>query len=200
MHSSVPTLASAPRFSALHSFHRTLTGRIVCGLAATLVVALAAHVSFPLWFTPVPLTLQPLAVLGVGLALGPVDGPAAMLAYLLEGAAGLPVFSPAGPGGLLQLVGPTGGFLMAYPLVAFVAGLLSRRLRGATPAFVAALLACTAATVVLFAAGATWFHHITSLSVAATLRSTVYPFLPGEAVKLLAAAGTYSALIRRSSY
>src|ERR1700749_5039108 len=95
-------------------FTRSIPGKIVLGLAATLVVAAAAHISIPLWFTPVPLTLQPLAVLGVGLAFGPVGGFAVMLAYLAEGACGLPVFSPAGPGGIAQIIGPSGGFLMAY--------------------------------------------------------------------------------------
>ena len=106
------------RASNLANLATTLPGRVVVGVAATVVVAAAAHVAIPLPFTPVPLTLQPLAVLGVGLALGPVDGFLAMLAYLAEGAMGLPVFSPTGLGGVAQLLGPTGGFLMAYPLVA----------------------------------------------------------------------------------
>jgi biotin transport system substrate-specific component len=116
------TATTTSRFATLPGFAASIPGRILAGLAATAVVAAAAHVAIPLPFTPVPLTLQPLAVLGVGLALGPVDGLLAMLAYLAEGAAGLPVFSPTGMGGLAQLVGPTGGFLMAYPLVAAIAG------------------------------------------------------------------------------
>ena len=86
-------------------------------------MAAAAHVSVPLWFTPVPLTLQPLAVLAVGLALGPVDAAIAMLAYLAEGAQQVCRCSArVGLGGVAQIVGPTGGFLMSYPLVAALAG------------------------------------------------------------------------------
>src|SRR5436309_11932974 len=89
-------------------------------IGASLVVALCARVTVPLPFTPVPLTLQNLGVLLVGLLLGSRRGFAALALYLVEGASGLPVFNPAGLGGVAQILGPTGGFLMAYPLVAFV--------------------------------------------------------------------------------
>lgn len=177
----------------------TLARKIFLALAATAVVALAAHVSVPLPFTPVPLTLQPLAVLGVGLALGPVEGFLSMLAYLAEGAAGLPVFSPTGMGGVAQLLGPTGGFLMAYPCVAAIAGALARRLprvRGGR--FVPAFLACSVATIFLFFAGAGWFHLFTHLSLRATWTAAVLPFLPGELIKVALAAGAYGTL-RRSA-
>ncbi len=167
--------------------------RVAAGVAATLAVALAAHVAFPLPFTPVPFTLQPLAVLVVGLLLGPVDGALALLAYLAEGAAGLPVFSPTGPGGLLQLLGPTGGFLMAYPAVAFVTGSISRRLVHRAGHYVAAAVACTAATLLLFASGAAWLSHFQPSSAHALWMAAVAPFLPGEAVKILIAAGIYRA-------
>lgn len=168
--------------------------RILQALCVTLVVALAARVAFPLPFTPVPFTLQPLAVLGVGLALGPLDGCLAMLAYLAEGAAGLPVFSPTGSGGIAQLFGATGGFLMAYPVVAFLAGGITRRLQTVTASFAAALLGCTAAVLVLFACGASWLAHYTHLSPEQALVGAVLPFLPGETIKIFAAAGTYRAL------
>jgi len=89
---------------------------------ASVFVALCAQVTVPLPFTPVPLTLQNFGVLVVGLTLGARRGFAALLLYLAEGAMGMPVFNPTGPGGVLQLFGPTGGFLMAYPLVAAIAG------------------------------------------------------------------------------
>ena len=92
-------------------------------MTASLFVALCARVTVPLPFTPVPLTLQNFGVLAVGLLLGSRRGFAALALYLVEGAFGLPVFSPAILGsGITHLLGPTGGFLMAYPLVAFVAG------------------------------------------------------------------------------
>jgi biotin transport system substrate-specific component len=189
-------IANTSRAASFSSFAKTIPGRILIGLAATVVVAAAAHVAIPLPFTPVPLTLQPLAVLGVGLALGPVAGFLTMLAYLAEGAVGLPVFSPTGPGGLLQLFGPTGGFLMAYPLVAAIAGGLTRTLKSRAARFVAAFVSCNVAMAVLFISGAAWLMHLGHLSVHATWIAAVAPFLPGEFVKVLIAAGIYSALVR----
>src|SRR5438309_10027386 len=96
-------------------------------VGASLFLALCAHVTVPLPFTPVPLTLQNCGVLIVGLLLGSRRGFAALVLYLAEGAMGLPVFNPTGPGGIAQLLGPTGGFLMAYPFVAGLAGFVMER-------------------------------------------------------------------------
>lgn len=178
------------------AFSSTIPGKVTLGIAATVGIALAAHVSFPLPFTPVPFTLQPLAVLLVGLAFGPVGGMLTLLAYLAEGACGLPVFAP-GPGGVAQLFfGPTSGYLLAYPLVAAVAGGLSRLLARRLSLYLAAAIACTVATVALFIGGAAWFTTLTHLPLRAVWIESVAPFLPGEAVKILAAAGIYSALRR----
>lgn len=171
----------------------SLPKRFAVGFAATLVVAAAAHVSFPLPFTPVPFTLQPLAVLGVGLFLGPVEGALTMLAYLAEGAAGLPVFSPVGPGGLAQLLGPTGGFLLAYPLVALLSGSF-RRFSAKLGPFITALAGCLLATCVLFLSGAAWLAHLTHMGTHAVWIAAVAPFLPGEAVKAVIASGAYQTL------
>lgn len=181
--------------SQARAFSATIAGRLTLGLAATLVIALAAHIAFPLPFTPVPFTLQPLAVLGVGLAFGPVGGFLTLLAYLAEGASGLPVFSPAGPGGMAQLFfGPTSGYLLAYPLVAAIAGGLPRLLERRLSLFVSAAIGCAVAVTVLFLAGASWFMAFTHLPLRAVWIASVAPFLPGEAVKVLAAAGIYSTL------
>jgi biotin transport system substrate-specific component len=188
--------ANSSRAASLSGVAATIPGRILIGLAATAIVAAAAHVAIPLPFTPVPLTLQPLAVLGVGLALGPVAGFLTMLAYLAEGAIGLPVFSPAGLGGLAQLLGPTGGFLMAYPLVAAIAGGLTRGLTSRTPRFLAAFVAGNLAMALLFVSGASWLMHLAHLSFHATWISAIAPFLPGEFVKVIVAAGIYSTLAR----
>src|ERR1700683_2515854 len=91
-------------------------------VGGSLLVALCAHITIPLPGTPVPLTVQNFGVLLVGLALGGRRGFAALALYLAEGLVGMPVFSPTGPGGLAQLLGPTGGFLLAYPLVAGIVG------------------------------------------------------------------------------
>lgn len=179
-------------------FRRTLAGRVIVGLAATLVVAMASRVSIALPFTPVPLTLQPLAVLGVGLMLGPVDGFFAMLAYLVEGASGLPVFSPHGPGGVAQVLSMSGGFLMIYPLVAFVAGALTRLSEKVMPRFAAALLGCTASVLVLFAAGAGWQIVGWHQSARHAFALAIAPFFLSEAARVVIAAGLYSSFHRRA--
>lgn len=178
------------------AFSSTIPGKVTLGIAATVGIALAAHVSFPLPFTPVPFTLQPLAVLLVGLVFGPVGGLLTLLAYLAEGACGLPVFAP-GSGGVAQLFfGPTSGYLLAYPLVAAIAGGLSRLLARRLSMYVAAAIACTVATIALFICGAAWFVAFTHLPLRAVWIETVAPFLPGNAVEILAVAGIYSAFRR----
>src|SRR5215472_7835088 len=97
---------------------------VVC---ASAVIAVCARLVLPLPFTPVPLTLANFGVLLVGLTLGSKRGFAAAALYLAWGAMGLPVFSPVGVGGIAQLFGPTGGYLLAYPVVAFVAGWIAER-------------------------------------------------------------------------
>src|SRR5688572_25573601 len=88
---------------------------------AGFVVALAAsaQIAIPIPGTPVPVTLQPLVVVLSGMMLGPVYGAASMLTYLVLGAMGLPVFAPIGAPGILRLIGPTGGYLIAFPFAAF---------------------------------------------------------------------------------
>ncbi|HEX9580346.1 MAG TPA: biotin transporter BioY [Gemmatimonadales bacterium] len=99
--------------------------RAVAVLAGALVVALSAQAAVPLPGTVVPLTLQVPAVLVVGLLLGPRLGAASMVTYLGLGLAGLPVFAPGGAPGLARLLGPTGGYLLAFPVAAALAGLLA---------------------------------------------------------------------------
>ena len=119
-------------------------------VGASFFVALCARVTLPLPFTPVPLTLQNFGVLLVALALGSKRGFAALALYLVEGASGMPVFNPAGTGGLAQLLGPTGGYLLAYPAVAFVTGLIAER---GTRSFARYALAGIAGELVLFVGG-----------------------------------------------
>ena len=154
-------------------------------IGASLVVALCARVSVPLPFTPVPLTLQNFGVLLVGLLLGSRRGFAALALYLVEGASGLPVFSPAGPGGVAQILGPTGGFLMAYPLVAFVAGWIYER---ASRRFVWAAVAGLSGELILFAGGLGWLAYWTH-SVSLAIRYGLYWFVFAEVIKIALAAG-----------
>lgn len=180
---------------SVQSFGQSKLGRAVVIASATVFIAICAHVSVPLPFTPVPLTMQDLAVLLVGLALGPVDGFAALALYLAEGAAGLPVFNPQGLGGAAQLFGPTGGFLLAYPFVAAIAGWGARSICIAN-GFARAAISCLLASTVLFGLGATWLAQYTHASAAMVLRMAVYPFLPGNLVKVAAASGIFSSLKR----
>jgi biotin transport system substrate-specific component len=155
-------------------------------VAASLFVALCARVTVPLPFTPVPLTLQNFGVLAVGLLLGSRRGFAALSLYLIEGAFGLPVFSPSSAlgGGIGHLVGMTGGFLMAYPLVAFVAGWIYER---SSRGFAWAALSSLAAELVLFAGGLSWLAVLTH-SVSAAVRYGLYGFVFAEVIKVLMAA------------
>jgi biotin transport system substrate-specific component len=175
---------------------RTLSGKAVLALSATALVALSAHVSVPLYFTPVPITLQTFAVILIGLAFGPGLGAATLALYLAEGAIGLPVFSPNGPGGATQLLGPTAGYLLSYPLAAAVAGSMVRAVRIYRPQFHAAVLAAFAADVVIIAAGAAWIAVSLHFGPVAAWRLAVAPFLPGEVLKISAAAAAYTALLR----
>ena len=104
---------------ALPRLGRRATAVGVVGFAAAL--ALASQVAIPVPGTPVPITLQPFVVVLAGLWLGPVAGAASMLLYLAAGALGLPVFAPMGAMGVARLAGPTGGYLLAWPLAAWIA-------------------------------------------------------------------------------
>src|SRR5690348_6593089 len=126
-------------------------------VGASLFVALCAHITLPLPFTPVPLTLQNFAVLLVGLVLGSRRGFAALALYLAEGAGGLPFFIPLGPGGVPQLLGPAGGSLIASPVVAFGAGWLwERGIRAPAKSTISA----ATDEIVLFAGGVSWLMVI----------------------------------------
>src|SRR5713226_5658345 len=104
--------------------HSTLIiRRAAAVIVGAFVVAAAAQVSVPLPGTPVPMTLQPMAVLLVGGLLGAPLGALSMILYLAMGAAGLPVFTPTVPLlGIARLFGPTGGYLLAYPIAAYATG------------------------------------------------------------------------------
>jgi biotin transport system substrate-specific component len=153
-------------------------------IGASAVIAVCSRLILPLPFTPVPLTLGNFAVLLVGLALGSRRGFAAAALYLAGGAMGLPVFNPMGPGGLAQLLGPTGGYLWAYPVMAFLAGWISERGRSS---FARNAVAGVVAEVALFAGGLAWLAIITqSWQRAASFG--LYPFFFAEVLKIMVAA------------
>jgi biotin transport system substrate-specific component len=171
------------------------TRNVALVVGASLFVALCAHITIPLMpLTPVPLTVQNLGVLMVGLLLGSRRGFAALALYLLEGAAGLPVFNPTGPGGIGQLFGPTGGFLLVYPLVAFVVGYIFER---GTKSFARATIAGITGEILLFFGGLTWLYVLThSLAKAAYLG--LYWFIAAEVIKVMFAAAFASRWLRRT--
>ena len=154
-------------------------------VGASLFVALCARVTLPLPFTPVPLTLQNFGVLLVGLTLGSRRGFAAMALYLVEGAVGMPVFNPSGLGGVAQLLGPTGGYLLAYPFVAALAGWIMERGR---KTFARAAVAGLLAEIVLFTSGISWLVVLTH-SFAQAARFGLYWFVFAEVIKVMSAAG-----------
>lgn len=158
-------------------------------MTASLFVAICAHITIPLMpVTPVPLTVQNLAVLLVGMVLGSRRGFAALVVYLVEGISGLPVFSPTGPGGVAQLFGVTGGFLLMYPLVAFVAGYI---VESGKRTFLRAAVAAVLAEVLLFTGGLAWLYAFThSLAKAAYLG--LYWFIAAEVIKVMVAAAITS--------
>lgn len=160
--------------------------QIAIVVTASFLVALCARVTIPLPFTPVPLTVQNFGVLLVGLLLGSKRGFAALALYLVEGAMGMPVFNPTGPGGLAQFLGATGGFLLAYPFVAWVAGYVMEHGRST---FARAALGGLLGEGVLFTGGLTWLAVLTH-SVGQALHWGLYWFVFAEVIKVMMAAGT----------
>jgi biotin transport system substrate-specific component len=202
---SVPTLVFAVAPAREGTASRTAYA-VACSLAGAVFVAVLAQVSVPLPFTPVPITGQTLGVLLVGAAYGPTLGPATLGLYLLWGVAGLPVFAPNPDGShetglaVLSLAGPTGGYLWGFVVSAWLVGGLARRgwdrnLRSAA----AAMLLGEAA---IYAVGLPWLHHALPglvdgpVSVGDTLEAGLYPFVVGDAIKLLIAAGALPAVWR----
>ena len=160
------------------------------------LTAAAAQISAPLPFTAVPFTFQPMVVLLGGLALGPRLGAASQLLYLGAGIAGLPVFaaSAALPQGMLRLMGPTGGYLMVYPIAAFLVGYLAAR--GFDRRYATSVVAMLAGLAVVYAGGTVWLGYFAARAGAAppigfeaALVAGVYPFVAADVMKLLVAAG-----------
>jgi biotin transport system substrate-specific component len=164
---------------------------VIAVVVGSALVAICAHIAMPLGFTPVPVTMQTFAVLLLALLFTPGAAFACLALYLMEGAMGLPVFSPHGPGGMVQLLGPTGGYLLSYP---FAAALASWLYRGRRSSFLAALAGAGLASILILAAGATWLGLLTHVKLSVVFAQSVAPFLPGDAIKVLAAAACVSML------
>lgn len=162
--------------------------RAAAVLFVTVLTIVAAQVSIPLPFTPVPFTLQPMVVLLGGAALGARLGMSSQVLYLALGIAGLPVFaaSPILPQGFARLLGPTGGYLMSYPLAAFVAGYLAQR--GFDRRYATSVIAMLAGLAIVFTFGVLWLAFGAHIGLAAAVRTGLAPFIPADIVKVLLAA------------
>jgi biotin transport system substrate-specific component len=159
------------------------------------LTAAAAQISVPLPFTQVPFTFQPMVVLLGGLALGSRLGASAQVLYLMAGIAGLPVFAASAtlPPGVFRLMGPTGGYLLSYPIAAFLVGRLAER--GLDRKYLTSVAAMLAGLLVIYAAGASILAIVmrpASASAGAALQyavlTGVVPFIAADLVKLLLAA------------
>ena len=162
----------------------------------TALTAAAAQISIPLPFTEVPFTFQPMVVLLGGLALGSRLALGSQVLYLMAGIAGLPVFASSVtlPPGALRLLGPTGGYLLSYPVAAFLAGYLAER--GFDRRYLTSVLAMFAGLLMIYACGAVWLGFFaragaqgTPIGLQAALVAGVYPFIAADLLKLVAAAG-----------
>ena len=151
------------------------------------VTAVAAQISVPLF--PVPFTLQVLAVILSGLLLGPRYGALSQSIYVLVGAVGVPVFAQFS-GGLAVILGPTGGYLVSYPVAAAVAGLAARAARDASRrrALWTSFLWGCAGLAVIYAFGAIWLSVVTDLPLAVALAQGVLIFVPFDLIKVALAA------------
>jgi len=156
--------------------------RAVAVLLGTALVTVAAQVAVPLPGTPVPLTLQPLAVLLVGGLLGPWLGASSLVLYLILGAAGLPVFTPIGLPGVARLLGPTGGYLLAYPLAAYAVGYLA----GDGSRLLRLVLAAVGGLVLIHLGGLAQLLLLTG-SLGRAAQFGTLPFLLGDGIKLVLA-------------
>lgn len=161
-------------------------------VAANILLVLCAHIVIPLPWTPVPITGQTFGVLLVAVLLGARRGAITLILYLLEGAAGLPVFQPLGLPGLARFAGPTAGYLLSYPFAAFVTGWLvergakigNARDGGGWLAGLPLLGVLLSGEAIIFACGCAWLAMFLGTGWSAALRQGALPFIPGEIIKM----------------
>jgi biotin transport system substrate-specific component len=161
-------------------------------VAANILLVLCAHIVIPLPWTPVPITGQTFGVLLVAVLLGARRGAITLILYLLEGAAGLPVFQPLGLPGLARFAGPTAGYLLSYPFAAFVTGWLvergakigNARDGGGWLAGLPLLGVLLSGEAIIFACGCAWLAMFLGMGWSAALRQGALPFIPGEIIKM----------------
>ncbi|MFO8065438.1 MAG: biotin transporter BioY [Spirochaetota bacterium] len=179
----------------MHNTERAAIADSVYAAIFTGLITVGAYITFPLPFSPVPIVLQNFFVLLAGLLLPLRWSLAAVALYLGLGAVGLPVFSAA-RGGLAHFAGPTGGYLVGFLPAVMVCGLIGSNARraaeDASPAagsIVRDAAAAVAATLVIYAVGTPWLASVAGLDASGALAGGVLPFLPGDAIKIVAAVG-----------
>ena len=160
---------------------------IYASLMAALTAA-GAYLAIPIG--PVPIVLQNLFVFLSGLLLGPRWGAASVGIYLLAGALGLPVFA-GGTGGIGHFAGPTGGYLLGYLPAVYVIGLISG---GSKKGAVLDIIAMVCGGLMVYAIGLTWLKILTKMTIAKTLAVGMFPFVPGDGIKIAAAVPIAKAL------
>jgi biotin transport system substrate-specific component len=173
--------------------------QVVLVVAFSLLMALSAQFVIPLPWTPVPITGQTFVVLLAGALLGSRLSALAMIAYLIEGASGLPFFRAGGGGPAYLMASPTTGYLLAYPLAAFTVGLLAER--GWDRRFMTAAAAMTIGSGIILFGGWAWLS-LWFKTAGEALRAGVLPFLLGDAIKIALAAGALPAcwaIVRRKA-
>lgn len=172
--------------SLTNTLRETKPSTIAGTIGFAIALAAAAQVSFVIPGTPVPFSLQPLVVVLAGMMLGPVAGAASMALYLAAGAMGAPIFSPIPglPQGAARFLGPTGGYLIAYPVAAWVAATVA----GKQSTFFRRFLAGCAGIAAIFVGGIAQLAIMNS-SIATAIELGITPFVPLDAVKALIAAG-----------
>ena len=157
--------------------------------AGNLLLAFCAQIAVPLSWTLVPVTGQTFGVMLIAVLLGPHRAAIAVALYLLEGAAGLPVFQPYGAPGIARLMGPTAGYLWACPFAAFLTGWLVERLvarvePGRDPHTLRLVAAVVPGQALILAAGFLWYMLLTGMSWSAAFAGGVLPFLPFDVLKI----------------
>jgi len=167
------------------------------GLVIVFSLFIAACAQFAIQIGPIPITGQTFAVLLTGALLGSRLGAAAVIAYLIEGAIGLPFFA-AGGSGIVRFLGPTGGYLVAFPAAAFITGAFAEH--GWDKRYGTAVAAMAIGSALIFAGGWAWFSMLTHTPPLAAFKLAVLPFLPGDVIKIALGAAvlpTGWALLRR---
>lgn len=151
------------------------------GLAMVFSLFIAASAQFAIHIGPVPITGQTFAVLLTGALLGSRLGAAAVIAYLIEGAVGLPFFAGGGAG-IVRFLGPTGGYLVAFPAAAFITGAFAEH--GWDKRYLTAVAAMAIGSLVIFLGGWAWYAVLTNTPPVAAFKLAVLPFLLGDVIKI----------------